>query len=86
MRKHYDLLNLAALPDRQQKKITHVIGLLLVRVVKIAGGIYAGLVVIQTHRFCMETTADTGNLSRNEKWPVEIRSYEFPEKIPYTYT
>jgi len=47
---------------------------------------YAALVVIPALRFCMETTADTGNLGRNEKWLVEIRSYEFREKIPYTYT
>ena len=57
----------------------------LVRVVKVAGGTYAALVVIQTHRFCMETTADTGNLSRNEKWLVEIRSYEFREKKYHTH-
>jgi hypothetical protein len=38
--------------------------------------------VILYDHFCMETRTDTGNLTRDEKWQVEIRSYEFKtEKI-----
>lgn len=41
-------------------------------------------VILHDH-FCMKTKTDTGNLSRDEKWHVEIRSYKFKTKKIHTY-
>jgi hypothetical protein len=64
----------------RKKTVTHAIWLLVVPILTIYDVTYAALADIPSFRFCMETTTDTGNLSRNEKWLVEIRSYEFREK------
>ena len=72
--------------ERKKKTVTHAIWLLVVPILTIYDVTYAALADIPSFRFCMETTTDTGNLSRNEKWLVEIRSYEFREKKSYTHT